>query len=298
MRDEPLRGFAPWRPQQKTVALLGQVEAVLDEYEDYLPMTIRQVFYRLVGAYGYEKTEEAYWRLCEILVRARRAERIPFDAIRADGGVELAANGFSDRSGFWQEVEAMAASYRRDRLAGQDAAVEVWAEAAGMAPLLAAAVEEYGVAVYSGGGFDSLTWKHEAALRFARREQPTAVLHVGDFDPSGLALYIAAAEDVAAFAAAYGAPEPSFERVAVTPEQIERLQLPTAPPKRSDKRGVWQEGDQTVQAEALPPDALAEEISQAVEELLDLPALRALVAEEERERQALLTAIHNRTEEA
>ena len=43
--------------------LLGQVEAVLDEYADYLPLTVRQIFYRLVGAYGYEKTERAYARL-------------------------------------------------------------------------------------------------------------------------------------------------------------------------------------------------------------------------------------------
>ncbi len=66
------RGFAPWSPQAATLTLLGQVRAVLAEYRDHLPLTIRQIFYRLVGAHGYDKTEQAYGRLCEHLNRARR----------------------------------------------------------------------------------------------------------------------------------------------------------------------------------------------------------------------------------
>jgi hypothetical protein len=62
-----VRGFAPWSPRAETQVLLDQVRAVLGEYEDYLPLTIRQIFYRLVGAYEYEKTERAYERLCEHL---------------------------------------------------------------------------------------------------------------------------------------------------------------------------------------------------------------------------------------
>ena len=67
------RGFVDWRPQATTLALLDQVRDVLDEYADYLPLTVRQVFYRLVGAYGYDKTERAYERLSEALNRARPA---------------------------------------------------------------------------------------------------------------------------------------------------------------------------------------------------------------------------------
>ncbi len=43
------RGFIDeWKPRRPTLQLIEQVEAVLDEYSDYLPLTIRQVFYRLV----------------------------------------------------------------------------------------------------------------------------------------------------------------------------------------------------------------------------------------------------------
>lgn len=57
------KGYAEWRPQRKTCALLDQVADVLAEYEDQLPLTVRQIFYPLVGAFDYEKTEAAYNRL-------------------------------------------------------------------------------------------------------------------------------------------------------------------------------------------------------------------------------------------
>jgi hypothetical protein len=47
-----VRGFAPWRPAPDTLALLDLTRAVLVEYAAYLPLTLRQVFYRLVGAHG------------------------------------------------------------------------------------------------------------------------------------------------------------------------------------------------------------------------------------------------------
>ena len=79
-----VRGFAPWTPRASTEQLLAQVDLVLAEYVDHLPLTLRQIFYRLVGAYAYEKTEQAYERLCEHLNRARRARLIPMDIIRDD----------------------------------------------------------------------------------------------------------------------------------------------------------------------------------------------------------------------
>ena len=54
-RPEALSTGSP----KATLALLDQVRGILDEYADYLPLTVRQVFYRLVGVHGYDKTEQA-----------------------------------------------------------------------------------------------------------------------------------------------------------------------------------------------------------------------------------------------
>jgi hypothetical protein len=40
-----------WRPHGKTITLLGNINEVLEEYHEYLPLTIRQIFYRLVAEY-------------------------------------------------------------------------------------------------------------------------------------------------------------------------------------------------------------------------------------------------------
>jgi hypothetical protein len=80
-----VRGLAPWQPRAATLALLDLVRGILTEYRQYLPMTLRQIFYRLVGAHDYPKDEKAYSRLGEHLNRARRDMLIPFSAIRDDG---------------------------------------------------------------------------------------------------------------------------------------------------------------------------------------------------------------------
>jgi hypothetical protein len=194
-----VRGFAPWNPQAATLRLLEQVRAVLGEYEDYLPLTIRQIFYRLVGVHEYDKTEQAYDRLCEHLNRARRARRISMDVIRDDGGVITAPDDWKSAEQFWRVVRGMAEHFTLDHSAGQKTRLVVICEAAGMVPQLARVANPFGVTVMSGGGFDSLTDKHKFAAALAEHGRPTVVLHIGDHDPSGVSMFLSFLEDVKAF---------------------------------------------------------------------------------------------------
>jgi hypothetical protein len=284
------RGFiGGYNPRAKTRELLEQVEDVLATYEAELPLTARQVFYRLVATRDYPKNENGYARLQEHLANFRRAGVVAFEDIRDDGHIVEGPLEYASPEEFLRIAEDLAQQGQGVRLAGQPAWLEVWCEAAGMAPQLARVVGAYGVTVYSSGGFDSLTIKYTAAVRIAERDVPTVVLHVGDFDPSGLALFEAVAEDVSAFvdSLADGDVNVVFKRAAVTPEQIARYGLPTAPAKSSDKRSVWQEGMGTVQAEALPPDQLATEIRQAVEAELDMDAFTVAQSIEAGNREAI-----------
>lgn len=199
------RGFIPtWRPQARTSELLDEVKAVLIEYAAHLPLTLRQVFYRLVGIYDYPKTEPAYKNLGEVLNTARRAQVIDMDAIRDDGLIRkdaLAWNGVAD---FKRSVATQVGLYRRDRTEGQAARLIVWSEAAGMVPQLERVADPYGVSVLSSGGFDSVTVKHEFGKECAGEGRPVEVLHVGDLDPSGAHMALNLTEDAAAFAHHYG----------------------------------------------------------------------------------------------
>jgi hypothetical protein len=271
------RGFVDWKPQATTTDLLEQVQAVLTEYSAYLPLTCRQVFYRLVGAYSYDKTEKAYARLCEALNRARRAQMISMDAIRDDGGQRIETATFRDAEAFLKNMRNWASEFRLDRQDGQSSRLVVMCEAAGMAPQLAQAVDEYGLAVISSGGFESVTETHRFALELTRyHDEQIEVLHIGDHDPSGAHLFYALAEDVTEFAHSYGLPI-TFTRLAVTPEQIDAMGLPTAPPKATDNRAF---AGETCQAEAIPPDRLANIVRSAVEDRIDSEILNAVIERE------------------
>lgn len=104
------RGFiAGYNPRTKTRALLAQVEAVLGTYQAELPLTARQVFYRLVGAHGYPKDEAAYGRLQEHLANARRAGLIDFAHIRDDGTAVEAPVEYASPEEFLRIAEELAA---------------------------------------------------------------------------------------------------------------------------------------------------------------------------------------------
>src|SRR3954452_3137222 len=109
------RGYAAWNPKPETLDVLADVQSVLNEYKRYLPLTARQIFYRLVGQYGYDKTERAYARLCEYLVRARRAQMISFDSIRDDGTVHNEYSKYTSPSNFWEQIQEYADHYSRDK---------------------------------------------------------------------------------------------------------------------------------------------------------------------------------------
>lgn len=284
------RGFVEWSPRSATRVLLGQVQEVLEEYRAYLPMTARQIFYRLVGAYQYPKDEAAYGRLIEMLNRARRARMIPMSSLRDDRAQSMGGGaGYAGPAQFWAELMDSAQYYRRSLNEGQPVAVEVWVETAGMLPQISDVASEYGVTCYGSGGFESVGAKYAAAQRIARRGVPTVVLSIGDLDPSGLSIADAAAEDVAAFAEQLGGEAPAVSRLAVTPEQVRRFRLETAPQKSSDRRGEHM--GETVQAEALPPDELNRIVRRALENAVDLDALRDVQERSEREREQLVAEL-------
>jgi hypothetical protein len=277
-----VRGLAVWRPRARSLALVEQVEAIFAEYADFLPLTIRQIFYRLVGVHGYEKTEGAYKRLGDALNRARRSGIISWETIRDDGFQIQTPTA-------WDSPEQLAAafldglhSFRLDRQDGQPLRLLIAVEAAGMLPQVQRIADQYGVPCYAAGGYDSTTAKYELAA-YLSRASPVELLHIGDHDPSGVHLFKNLAEDVTALAADL-AEEPDdldiqFSRLAVTPEQIADLRLPTAPPKATDRRSFT---GQTTQAEAIPPDTMAEIIRDAIRGRIDLDAFQETM---ERERQ-------------
>ena len=171
-----------------------------------------------------------------------------------------------------------------------------------MAPMLARMVDRIGVSVRSAGGFDGVTSKYALAENIIDHwnefGRPTVVLHVGDHDPSGAHIFLNLESDVSAFLDGMGEDGAcSFERIAVTPEQIVELGLPTAPAKATDRRsfaGVGDDPTATVQAEAIDPATLAAIVEAAVRRHWNEDAALAVKQRQEADRLALRAWLENK----
>ena len=208
-------------------------------------------------------------------------------AIRDDGFTEVAPPYWDSADQFLKSCLNMAATVRLDRQLGQPRRVVVWCEASGMVPQLVRIADPYGITVMSSGGFDSLTDKHRIPWSWAG--QAVTVLHVGDHDPSGTSMHTALIEDIIAFGAEYGADIDDC-RIAVTLEQARRYGLPTAPPKKTDRRGGFTDSE-TVQCEALDPATLATIVESAISARLDRAQYGAILAAEHQARQDVLARL-------
>jgi hypothetical protein len=269
------------------MALINGVNAVLAEYHAVLPLTIRQVFYRLVTQGNTDKTEHGYKRLCEAINKGRRARLIDMAHIRDDGFSMTQIETFGGVDEVIAAYKAHAEGVRVDRQEGQGRRLMLWCESRGMKPMLERVCIDYGVPVASSGGFDSVSTKYQVAVDLARGDS-IEVLHLGDHDPSGVHIFSSLAEDITAFTRAMGG-DVEFTRLAVTPEQRTLYNLPTAPPKATDRRSFA--GNETVQCEAIPPDILLEIVEQAITDRMDMAIYQALLGTEQGIRTGVLQVI-------
>jgi hypothetical protein len=238
---------------------------VLATYHDQLPLTVRQIFYILVAQLVIEKTKGEYGQLAYLLRRARRARVIPFEHIH-DQGTTLPTSlvGYDDADDLAWEIQWQVEDFHLDRMLEQERILVLWCEAAGMLAQLRRVAEPYGVHVIAGGGFDSLSDKWQFAQLVRKTRRPVRVLHIGDLDFHGEAIFDVLAQDVQAFD---GYKNVDFVRLAVTEQQVAELGLVSS-----------FEDELVVQAEAIPPDVLARIVNEAIRERLDLELMAEVAA--------------------
>jgi hypothetical protein len=310
----PERGYIDhWRPQQPTREFLAIVNTILTTYREQLPLTLRQIYYRLVAVHNYPKTRSFYDNLSRILTTARRARwktdegRLLFNAMRDDSLIESIPDFYRSERSFWDAVKNTGKHLRLDRMQGQQRRLVLWCEAAGMVPQLERIADPYGIAVYCSGGFDRVTGKRDIGRRLALSRQPVTIIHIGDHDPSGIHVFEAMGEDIIAFARDIN-PRVDIEvvRLAITPAQAAAYGVPdNGPPSANDKRRFdyfatrcssitgteYEDCDPhiTWQAEGLDPATLAALVREAIEARFDRAVYAAILEEEEKLR-AIISA--------
>jgi hypothetical protein len=287
----PLGYLHNWRPYKKSEVMLGQVKCILDEYAAHLPLTCRQIYYRMIGEFGHAKGKQFERSLYDLLVNARRAREIPFEHIRDDGIMNCGGSWYDDAAGVWRTVDGTLGAFERNKQEGQPQRLEVWCEAAGMVPQLRRITHPYSIPVYSSGGFNSLTAIRQIVDDCVALGEDTVLLHLGDYDPSGVSIFERVRDDVTAFLEEDGTGETfDAERVALTKDQIDEHGLPMDPITTRDSRSMtWINQGRTdkCELEALAPNVVADLLQEAIESHLDDEAFEEIKHQEERDRTGL-----------
>ena len=126
-------------------------------------------------------------------------------------------------------------------------------EKEGLSGIIEPICNQYGVPFVAVRGAASITILHDMWELLQTGALPWRLLTFYDFDKAGLDIENAALNRLREFG---GEAEWTHQRIAVTPEQIEQLDLPMRPEKQGD--------GEAVELDAIPPDTLAEIVEEAI----------------------------------
>lgn len=280
--DSPSRPRSIKRGRRRTRAEMDNIRAaILSTIAGDAPMTCRQIFYRLVSQGVVGKTEAEYKStVVRLLGEMRRAGVLPYGWI-ADN------TRWMRKPQTWNSMKSMLArtaeTYRRSLWLDQDAYVEVWLEKDALAGVLYQVTSRWDVPLMVTRGYPSITFLHSAAEEIAHSDRPTYLYYFGDHDPSGIDIPRKIESGLREFAPDA---EIHFERVAVTLDQIDELDLPTRPTKKTDTRSKSFEGE-SVEADAIPPVTLRLMAERCIEQHIDDDVLATTKQIEQLERESL-----------
>jgi len=264
--------------------VLGRRQHLYNIVAEMKPMTVRQVFYQASVRGVVGKTEAGYTKVQTDLVLMRRSGQLPYGW--------LVDNTRSRRSliGFGSVEEALqrtASFYRKDLWRHADCYVEVWLVKDALAGVITPVVDLYDVPLMVARGYASLSFLHEAAEYINELDVPTYIYHLGDYDPSGVNAGEKIEQTLRAMAPAA---DIHFERIAVTPVQIIKWNLPTRPTKQTDTRAKGF-GDVSVELDAIEPATLRALVQDCIERHLPRRQLEVLKAAEQSERLLLRSMV-------
>jgi hypothetical protein len=245
------------------------------------PMTVRQVFYRLVSMEEIAKKESEYKNTVDrLLVRMRLAKEVPFGWIADNTRWMRKPRTFDSLE---EALQNTARTYRRALWTEQDVYCEVWLEKDALAGVLYQITGRWDVPLMVTRGYSSLSFLHSTAEAIAAYQKPAWIYYLGDYDPSGLDIPKKGESRLREFAPDA---EIHFERVAVTPEQIHLWNLPTRPTKKTDSRAKGFTGE-SVEVDAIPPADLRALVQSCIEQHIDHEALTRLRLVEQSEQLSL-----------
>jgi hypothetical protein len=285
---------------------LEAVQAILDEYREFWPLSVRQIHYYLLDdpplrnassnprmRCVYANDKDSYKDLSNLTTRARLCGEMAMEAIDdetrpesvwvVDGDVrDFASRQFDDfLKGYW-----------RDLLQSQPHHIEVIVEKNTVLSIVKPVAMRYCLPITSGRGFSSLPPRHKMYQRFKKSGKSKLILLVvSDFDPDGEEICHSFARSMRDD---FGIESIYPVKVALTQEQVKELRLPPQLEAKESsanyKRFVEKYGKDCFELEALKPKTLQKILQQHIDAVLDRMAFNKEM-DTEKEDWAWLSAI-------
>ena len=166
--------------------------------------------------------------------------------------------------------------------------IEFWLEKDALADIVSDVTDEWDVSLMVSRGQSSATFLHSAAKdaeqAYKQRRVATYIYTLYDADAGGNR----AARTIQRELPSYAPGVPIYaERLAVTPEQITRWNLPTRPAKQSDPEAA-KNPDTAVELDAIDPTRLTALVENAILRHVDQHAWEVEKAVEDEEREGLM----------
>jgi hypothetical protein len=270
------------RRYRRTQAELTDIDAAIyDIAEAERPCTIRGLFYRVMSKGLVPKTEQGYKVVQRQALKMRRAGELPYSWITDGSRLRLQPETWTSAQA---ALENTARMYRQNLWIDQGIHVEVWSEKDAIRGAVHPVTAKYDVPLMISRGFSSETFLKETAEEINREGNHAVIYQLGDHDPSGVAGWNDIQRKLRDFVD--NDIELIFERIAVTPEQITTMVLPTRPTKQSDTRAAKFDGE-SVEVDAIPSSVLRDLVRQAIEQHIDTYQLFLTQEAERSEREVL-----------
>jgi hypothetical protein len=221
------QGLEPW-PRCSTRHPEGRREALLDIIEAGRPMTVRVL--PGDGPGSRREGRDSYGKVQADLTVMRRAGELPYDWLADNTRWQRKPRTFDSVE---QALRDTARLYRKSLWNDADCYAEIWLEKDALAGVIYPVTSMYDVPLMVARGYASLPFLYSAAEAINELVVPAYIYHLGDFDPSGVNAGEKIEETLSGLASDA---DITFERIAVTPEEIADWDLPTRPTKASDTR--------------------------------------------------------------
>jgi hypothetical protein len=270
-------------------------ERAMDTLDQERPMTLRQLYYRLVSAGVLRNDQKEYKRLGSVMTRIREDSKVPRSWIVDHVRSTLKPSSWTGLANF---AETVRDAYRKDYWASLDHHVEIFVEKDAVAGTVQPVTEEKDIRLRVCRGYSSVSFAGEIADLWTRVQKPIFAYYLGDFDPSGFDLERDLREKLERYSRRPCVTYPTennrrcfcWQRLGVCREDFGLHDLISLPVKEKDRRAkafLATHGRHCAEVDAIPPTELRSRVEKAINRHIDLDRWKGLVEVEKLQQQTL-----------